>query len=112
MSMYRHSGKTAAMTGVRLTHNAVTGYRRLLAPESSSSGAYRELKQACAQGRYELRAPSWLHRVHKGTDGYLLLDGDRAALPVRCGRVVACLVNPLHGAQHTRVNSRTPSQAQ
>lgn len=92
------------MTGVRLTHNAVAGYRRLLAPGNSSSGAYRELKQACAHGRYERDAPSWLRRVCKGTDGYLLLDGDAAALPVRCGRVVACLVNPLHRAERTRVN--------
>jgi hypothetical protein len=93
------------MTDVRLTHNAVAGYRRLLAPGNSSSGAYSELKQACAQGRYEREAPSWLRRVCKGTDGYLLLDGDLAALPVRRGRVVACLVNPLHGVEHARQSS-------
>ena len=99
------------MTNVRLTHNAIASYRRLLASGNSSSGAYRELKHACAQGRYEREAPSWMRRVCKGADGYLLLDGDVAALPVRCGRAVACLVNPLHGAEHTRVNPRTPAQA-
>jgi hypothetical protein len=100
------------MTGVRLTHNAVVNYRRRLAPGSSSSGAYRELKQACAHGRYEREAPSWLRRVCKGTNGYLLLDGDVAALPVRRGRAVACLVNPKHGLEHTHVNPPTPAQAQ
>jgi hypothetical protein len=85
------------MISIRLTHNAVAGYQRLLAPGNSISGSYRELGEACAQGQYERQAPAWLRRTHNDTDGYVLLDGDVAALPVRRGRVVACLVNPLHG---------------
>jgi hypothetical protein len=87
------------MTNIRLTHNAVVGYQRLLAPGNSVSGAYGELKRACARGRYEHQTPAWLRRTSKGTDGYVLLDGDLAALPVRRGRVVACLVNPQHVAR-------------
>jgi hypothetical protein len=87
------------MISFRLTHNAVVGYQRLLAPGNSVSGAYGELKRACADGQYERQAPSWLSRTRTDTDGYVLLDGDLAALPVRRGRVVACLVNPLHAAR-------------
>jgi hypothetical protein len=91
------------MTNVRLTHNAVVGYQRLLAPNNSIRGSYGELKRACARGRYERRAPAWLRRTCKGTDGYVLLDGDIAVLPVRRGRVVACLVNPLHVVHAARL---------
>jgi hypothetical protein len=87
------------MISFRLTHNAVVGYQRLLAPSNSVSGAYGELKRACADGQYERRAPAWLRRTRNDTDGYVLLDGDLAALPVRRGRVVACLVNPQHAAR-------------
>jgi len=86
------------MIGFRLTHNAVIGYQRLLAPGNSMSGAYGELKRACADGQYERRAPAWLRGARNDTDGYVLLNGDIAALPVRRGRVIACLVNPLHAA--------------
>jgi hypothetical protein len=112
MTMNQHLNEPAVATGVRLTHNAVVSYRRMLSPENSSTGAYRELKQACTQGRYEREAPSWLRRICKGTDGYLLLDGDVAALPVRRGRAVACLVNPLHRAEHGRANPGTRDQAE
>lgn len=87
------------MISFRLTHNAVVGYQRLLAPGNSVSGAYGELKHACAVAQYERQAPAWLRGVRNDTDGYVLLDGDVAALPVRHGRVVACLVNPLHAAR-------------
>ena len=87
------------MISFRLTHNAVLGYQRLLAPSNSMSGAYGELKRACADGRYECRAPTWLRRTRSDADGYVLLDGDLAALPVRRGRVIACLVNPLRAAR-------------
>lgn len=87
------------MISICLTHNAVVGYQRLLAPSSSMSGAYGELKRACAHGQYERQAPAWLRRTRNDTDGYVLLDVDVAALPVRRGRVVACLVNPLHAAR-------------
>jgi|HubBroStandDraft_3_1064219.scaffolds.fasta_scaffold16307_2 hypothetical protein len=87
------------MISFRLTHNAVTGYQRLLAPGNSMSGAYSELKRACAAGQYERRAPAWLRRTRTDTDGYVLLDGDIAVLPVRRGRVVACLVNPRHATR-------------
>jgi hypothetical protein len=86
------------MRGFRLTHNAVAGYQRRLAPGHSIGDAYGELKRAFAHGRYERQTPAWLCRASKGTDGYVLLDGDVAALPVRRGRVVACLVNPRHVA--------------
>jgi hypothetical protein len=82
------------MTQIRLTQNAVAGYQRVLCPANSPSGAYRELRRACKSARYTDRAPSWLRRANAGNDGYLLLDGELAALPVRRGRAVACLVNP------------------
>jgi hypothetical protein len=31
------------MTNIRLTHNAVVGYQRVLAPDNSVSSAYAEL---------------------------------------------------------------------
>jgi hypothetical protein len=82
------------MVAVRLTHNAVVGYRRALAPSTSLSGAYGELRRALQQGRFEYRAPSWVSRARKDNDGYVMLEGDLAALPVRGGRAIACLANP------------------
>ncbi|HEY4427519.1 MAG TPA: hypothetical protein VGN08_04880 [Solirubrobacteraceae bacterium] len=79
---------------IRLTHNAVATFHRRLRPADSLSGAYRALHRACRQARYTERAPSWLHTARPDNDGYLLLDGEAAALPVRHGRAVACLVNP------------------
>jgi len=79
----------------RLTHNAVLGYQRSLAPENSISGAYGQLKRACARGRFQLRPPAWLRKTCKGTEGYLILEDEIAALPIRRGRAVACLANPL-----------------
>jgi hypothetical protein len=87
------------MMNIRLTHNAVVGYQRLLAPGDSISGAYGELKRACVDGQYERQAPAWLRRIRNDTDGYVLLEGDIAALPVRRGRVVACLAHPRHAAR-------------
>ncbi len=87
------------MISLRLTHNAVVGYQRLLAPGNSVSGAYGELKRACANGRYEHQAPPWLRRARADTEGYVLLEGELAALPVCRGRVVACLANPVHAAR-------------
>ena len=81
------------MTPVRLTHNAVVGYQRVLGSGSSLSGAHSELKRALQRGRFEQRAPSWA-RARKGNDGYVLLEGDLAAVPVRGGRAIACLANP------------------
>lgn len=82
------------MASVRLTHNAVVGYQRVLAPSSSLSSAYSELKRAVQRGRFEQTAPAWVARARKGSDGYVLLEGDLAALPVRGGRAVACLAKP------------------
>jgi hypothetical protein len=82
------------MTEVRLTQNAIVSFHRVLCPTSSLSGAYRELRQACRAARYTDHAPSWLRRANVSNDGYLLLDGETAALPIRRGRAVACLVNP------------------
>jgi hypothetical protein len=80
------------MLNVRLTANAVAGYRRALRPTPSSADAYRELRRACRRARFSPTAPDWLREGRPDTDGYLLLDGGRAALPVRRGRVVACFV--------------------
>jgi len=87
--------ETVCPTVPRLTHNAAASYQRLLAPECSISGAYRELKRACARGRFVRQAPPWLRRACADNDGYLLLEGEVAALPVRSGRAVACLGNPM-----------------
>jgi hypothetical protein len=82
------------MSQIRLTHNAVASFHRRLRPADSLSGAYRALRHACDEARYTERAPSWLGRARPDNDGYLLLDGEAAVLPVRRGRAVACLVNP------------------
>jgi hypothetical protein len=83
------------MPPIRMTHNAVTAYRRALQPQESMSGAYRQLRRETAEARFTRKRPPWLRRVHRdAADGYLLLGDDVAALPVRRGRVVGCLVNP------------------
>jgi hypothetical protein len=82
------------MSEIRLTHNAVANFHRRLCPADSLGGAYRALQHACERARYTDRAPSWVGGGRADTDGYLLLDDETAALPVRRGRVVACLVNP------------------
>jgi hypothetical protein len=82
------------VTEVCLTHNAVVGFHRVLCPTDSLSGAYRELRRECKAAQYIAHAPSWLRRTNASNDGYLLLDGEIAALPIRRGRAVACLVNP------------------
>jgi hypothetical protein len=82
------------MEKIRVTHNAVTSFRRGLAPATSVTGAYRELYRACESARYSRTPPSWLRSARRDNDGYLLLSGERAALPLRRGRAVACLVNP------------------
>jgi hypothetical protein len=79
---------------IRITHNAVTSFHRRLCPESTLGRAYRELRAAVAIARFTPDPPPWLRRVRADTDGYLLLGDDLAALPVRRGRVVACLANP------------------
>lgn len=84
------------MRSLRLTHNAALGYQRRLAPDQSISGAYHQLKRACADGCYEQQSPEWLRKARGQADGYMVLDGDIAVLPVRKGRAIACLVNPLH----------------
>jgi hypothetical protein len=81
----------------RLTHNAVVAYQRRLAPSQSISGAYQELKRACASGRYEQRPPGWLRENRGKADGYVLLEGEVAALPLRNGRAITCLCNPVDG---------------
>jgi hypothetical protein len=87
------------MKQLRLTHNAAVGYQRRLAPSQSLSGAYHELKRACATGRYVQRRPEWLCKTRGQADGYVLLDGEVAALPVRNGRAIACLVNLRHAVR-------------
>jgi hypothetical protein len=81
------------MRQLRITHNAAFGYQRRLAPDQSISGAYYQLKRACAGGRYEQRPPEWLRKARGQADGYMVLDGEVAALPVR-DRVIACLLPP------------------
>jgi hypothetical protein len=83
------------MASIRLTHNAVVGFRRALCPAASLSAAHRTLRDACEVASYSELAPGWLGRIDPGTDGYLLLEGNKAALPVRRGRAVGCLVNPV-----------------
>jgi len=89
-----------------MTHNAVTAYRRALHPATSVSAAYRELRNATAAGEFTQEPPSWLRRVRADADGYVLLEDDVAALPVRRGRVVGCLVNPERTAPARRCRSR------
>ncbi|HEV7161713.1 MAG TPA: hypothetical protein VGN25_00520 [Solirubrobacteraceae bacterium] len=81
------------MNAVRLTHTAVRSYRRLR-PEESAGGAYRALLKACAQAPLCEEPPSWLRHVDNSNDGYLLLHDGLAAVPVRHGRGVACLIDP------------------
>jgi hypothetical protein len=84
------------MPFVRLTHNAVVSFHRALCPANSLNGAYRRLRRECeAAGRSD-RPPGWLSGPHPSTDGYLLLEGGNAALALRGGRAVTCLVNPQH----------------
>jgi hypothetical protein len=89
-----------------MTHNAVTAYRRALHPATSVSAAYHELRDATATGRFTRQPPSWLRRVLGDADGYVLLEDDVAALPVRHGRVVGCLVNPERTPSARRRRSR------
>jgi hypothetical protein len=89
-----------------MTHNAVTAYRRALHPATSVSAAYRELRYAAAAGRFTRQPPPWLRRVRGDADGYVLLEDDVAALPVRRGRVVACLVNPERTPSARRCGAR------
>jgi hypothetical protein len=85
------------MTEIRLTHNAVAGFHRVLCPTSSMSSAYRELRRACAVARYTDCAPNWLRRANASNEGYLVLDDETVALPIRRGRAVSCLTNPNGG---------------
>ena len=87
------------MKQLRLTHNAAVGYQRRLAPGQSINVAYHELKRACVHGSYEQQPPKWLRKAHREAPEYLLLDGEVAALPIRNGRAIACLVNPLHAVR-------------
>jgi hypothetical protein len=86
------------MTEVRLTHNAVVGFHRVLCPTNSMSGAYRELRRACEAALYTDRAPSWLRRINANNGGYLVLDDETAALPIRRGRAVAWSTPTITGA--------------
>lgn len=81
------------MNSVRLTHHAIFSYRRLR-PESSVSGAYKALREACAEAQLCEEPPSWLRRGDQSNDGYLILHEGLAAVPVRSGRGVACLIAP------------------
>jgi hypothetical protein len=78
------------------------GFHRSLARDSSPSSAYRELTRICSGARLIDHPPSWLTAKDSRNDGYLLLEDERAVLPVRRGRVVACLVNPRHPAVAVR----------
>lgn len=95
MNMLLQTNEIYAISVPRLTHNAVVSYKRLLSPQSSISGAYRELRQACARGEIVREAPPWLSRASSDNDGYLVLEEELAVLPIRRGRAVACLANPL-----------------
>lgn len=82
---------------LRLTQNAIAGFQRLVGPASSPGGAHQALRRACRSGHFSADAPTWLVRVDDDNDGYLLLDGEVAALPIRRGRAVGCLANPTAG---------------
>jgi hypothetical protein len=84
------------MPFVRLTHNAVASFHRVMCPANSLSGAYRELRSECEAARHLRQPPGWLCSPHPSNDGHLLLGGGNAALALRNGRAVACLVNPQH----------------
>jgi hypothetical protein len=81
------------MISIRVTHNAVVGFQRAMCPEESLRGAHRRLREACSLAVYIDRAPGWLRPADPSTDGYLVLHNQSAALPVRRGRAVACLIN-------------------
>lgn len=87
------------MSAIRLTHNAVVGFHRARCPGHSLNSAYQTLRDACGAAFYSELAPGWLGRVNPDTDGYLVLDAENAALPVRRGRAVGCLVNPTPSAR-------------
>jgi hypothetical protein len=78
----------------RLTHNAVISFHRALCPSGSLNAAYVQLRRECETAQHSERAPSWLRGAHPNNDGYLLLDGGNAALALRDGRAVTCLINP------------------
>lgn len=82
------------MHAIRITSNAVASFQRALCPASSVNHAHRDLRQACRRASYTTRPPTWLRAARGQNDGYLLLEDEVAALPLRRGRVVACLVNP------------------
>lgn len=82
------------MLRARLTHNAVISFHRALCPTGSLNAAYRQLRRECETAQRSDRAPSWLRDAHPSNDGYLLLDDGNAALALRDGRAVTCLVNP------------------
>jgi hypothetical protein len=84
------------MTSTRVTHNAVCAFHRALCPSDSVTGAYRLLLQECEQALFSDHAPAWLHHSDPRTEGYLLLPGEAAALPLRNGRAVSCLINQAH----------------
>jgi hypothetical protein len=94
------------MASIRLTQNAVAGFQRALKPASSLSAAHHALNEACKRARYSEQPPSWLQRVSPNNDGYLLIGGDAAALPIRRGRAVACLANPRPEAAHEHRGDR------
>jgi hypothetical protein len=82
------------MLRVRLTHNAVASFHRALCPTNSVTWAYGELRRECEAGQHSDQPPGWLRRPHPSNEGYLLLGGGNAALALRRGRAVMCLVNP------------------
>jgi len=60
--------------------------------------AHLHLLEACTDAWYTQGPPSWLRRIDPATDGYLVIHGGGAVLPVRSGRAVACLTNQQVGA--------------
>lgn len=78
----------------RLTHNAVLAFHRGICPEDSISGAHRRLRDAMQAGLLSEDPPSWLVGGGAMNDGYLLLEGGDAVLPLRAGRAVSCLIDP------------------
>lgn len=90
---------------VRLTHNAVSGFRRAMCPFASLNSAHRHLKRTCREARFSAEPPQWLEHGASSADGYLLLPGEVAALPVRRGRAIALLVDPRLSAADVRARS-------
>ena len=80
------------MPVTRLTHNAVVAFHRAVCPEDSISGAYHRLCLALETARMSELPPTWLRHRGAPNDGYLILAGEEAALPLRRGRAVSCLV--------------------